>query len=80
MQANELLLVGLLAGVAGLFFPVFRLLVVYIPVFDRDLVRAVAINVDLALWHPLLAGGDVRLGLLDELPVRALHLIQLQAT
>ena len=34
-----------------------------------------------ALRHPiLLAGRDVRLGLLNELPVRALRLLQLQAT
>ena len=75
MQADELLLVGLLAGVAGLFLSVFRLEVVHIPVFDRDLVRAVAVEMDLALRHPLLAGGNVRLGLVDELPVCALHLM-----
>lgn len=75
MQADELLLVGLLAGGTGLFLSVFRLEVVDIPVFDRDLIRAVAVEVDLALRHPLLAGGDVRLGLFDELPVCALHLM-----
>ena len=75
MQADELLLVGLLAGVASLLLSVFRLEVVHIPVFDRDLIRAVAVEVDLALWHPLLAGGDERLGFFDELPVCALHLM-----
>ena len=75
MQADKLLLVGLLARAAGFFLSVFRLEVVHIPVFDRDLIRAVAVEMDLALRHQLLAGGDVRLGLLDELPVCALHSI-----